>query len=191
MSYSEKTKVGDRISHNKRKKALIPCIYCNGNNVVVYQTIKDTGKLSYKCYDCFKHFSDSTPIPVNKEGFKRCCKCKQIKTIDSFTIESRQKDEHARFCKECVKLDNDRTKVRIYGITVLEYQGMIALQNNKCAICGVEFNTDNSTRAHIDHCHKTGIIRGILCHACNKVLGFARDNVNILEKSIEYLKKSS
>ena len=100
MSYSEKTKVGDRISHNKRKKALIPCIYCNGNNVVVYQTIKDTGKLSYKCYDCFKHFSDSTPIPVNKEGFKRCCKCKQIKTIDSFADMSIQNNRMASNFRE-------------------------------------------------------------------------------------------
>ena len=42
---------------------------------------------------------------------------------------------------------------------------------------------------HIDHDHKTGKVRGLLCHGCNTAIGLMKDDVNILTKAIEYLKK--
>lgn len=65
-------------------------------------------------------------------------------------------------------------------------------QNPNCQICGVDFSTmDMSKRdlRHIDHCHTTGKIRGVLCHHCNRMLGGARDNPETLAKAIEYLSR--
>lgn len=54
-------------------------------------------------------------------------------------------------------------------------------QQNRCAICGLE------VKLYLDHCHKTGKNRGMLCNACNVMLGFSRDNTEILSKAIKYL----
>ena len=67
-----------------------------------------------------------------------------------------------------------------------DYFNLFEKQNNKCAICGIEFKTINE--GCVDHCHNTNIIRGILCNKCNLLLGMANDNIKILENAIFYLK---
>ena len=62
---------------------------------------------------------------------------------------------------------------------------MFKKQNNKCAICGIEFSDNN--KAFVDHCHKTNRVRGLLCTRCNTLLGMAKDNIEILQKAITYL----
>jgi len=63
---------------------------------------------------------------------------------------------------------------------------MFKLQNNSCKICLSELNLD-SKDAHIDHCHTTNKVRGILCRNCNLALGLMKDNVISLENAIKYL----
>ena len=62
---------------------------------------------------------------------------------------------------------------------------MLKIQNGKCAICGER----KDKTLVVDHNHKTGEVRGLLCGHCNHVLGFAKDNINILNKMIDYLTK--
>lgn len=58
---------------------------------------------------------------------------------------------------------------RTYGITVEQYESMLAAQNGVCAIC---FRGPTGVRPlHVDHCHRTGKVRGLLCHQCNWYLG--------------------
>lgn len=73
---------------------------------------------------------------------------------------------------------------RTYGITLDEFDSLVNLQNNKCKICKSSFN---EIQPCIDHCHKTGIVRGILCKSCNQMLGFSKDNAEVLEEAIKYL----
>ncbi len=73
-----------------------------------------------------------------------------------------------------------------YGITLKEYNKILANQNGVCAICG---NPPNDRKLAVDHNHVTGKIRGLLCKACNTTLGNVKDSVEILEKAIEYLKE--
>lgn len=79
-----------------------------------------------------------------------------------------------------------------YDLTLEEYKSMFEKQCGVCAICGsAETVIDKQTgKIHtlcVDHCHKTGKVRGLLCHKCNSLLGYANDNVNILQKAQEYL----
>ena len=60
-------------------------------------------------------------------------------------------------------------------------------QNNKCLICQAEL--DSKSRRHIDHCHTTGAVRGILCSTCNKGLGQFKDNPKLLRRAAKYLEK--
>ncbi len=76
---------------------------------------------------------------------------------------------------------------KMYGITRLEYNAMIDLQGNRCAICGNELTVIR--QIHVDHDHKTGKVRGILCGQCNMAIGKFHDNTNILQRAINYLLK--
>jgi len=80
-----------------------------------------------------------------------------------------------------------------YGLDVATYEAMKAEQNECCAICGVherkaQDKDPNRYRLHVDHNHKTKKVRALLCRRCNLILGWANEDVGILQKSIEYLK---
>ncbi len=75
-----------------------------------------------------------------------------------------------------------------YNMTISDYESMYNTQNGKCAICGNYGDKNNKYRPlYIDHDHKTGRVRGLLCSKCNFLLGNANDDTNILIKAIEYL----
>lgn len=95
---------------------------------------------------------------------------------------------------------NDKKKYRenriknLFGITLKDYNEMLKKQNGRCAICGtkkVGRNQYNNRSLGIDHDHKTGKIRGLLCNNCNTTLGFLKDNPLILIKAVKYLQKYS
>jgi hypothetical protein len=75
-----------------------------------------------------------------------------------------------------------------YGITLSDYEEILKQQNNCCALCGNEFDKNAKRRPDVDHCHKTGKIRGLLHLHCNTLLGHSKDDISILESAIEYLK---
>lgn len=75
-----------------------------------------------------------------------------------------------------------------YGLTEYQYKQMFIDQDNACKICFKPFtNETKTTGAFVDHDHKTGKVRGLLCCKCNTVLGFVEDDITILEKCILYL----
>lgn len=79
-------------------------------------------------------------------------------------------------------------RMRKYGISIERYEQMLAEQNGACAICGSPDNGDKPTdRFHVDHCHTTGIVRGLLCLSCNHGLGKFKDSVESLRSAIRYL----
>jgi len=66
---------------------------------------------------------------------------------------------------------------------------MFVLQNGKCLGCLKPFA--NSKDTHTDHCHTTGKVRGLLCRACNMIIGIAGDNANVLRQLGAYLENAS
>lgn len=77
---------------------------------------------------------------------------------------------------------------KTYGITGDDYRRLMVLQQGRCAICG---RVPRSRRLAVDHDHKTGAVRGLLCasgdHGCNKGLGYFNDDVEILRRAVAYL----
>ena len=87
------------------------------------------------------------------------------------------------------KIDLKIEKWQRNGIDIDKYNLLLESQNYKCAICGSkETGRIDIKYFNVDHCHKTGKIRGLLCHSCNRMLGDAKDDPNILSKGIDYLK---
>lgn len=75
-----------------------------------------------------------------------------------------------------------------YGISADDYDKLFAQQGNVCAICGGT-ESKGYGAMHVDHNHKTGGIRGILCQACNVTLGKMQDSPELLRKAADYLEK--
>ena len=76
---------------------------------------------------------------------------------------------------------------RTYGISKDKYTKMLSDQGNTCAICHNQFESNKDI--HVDHDHKTGTIRGLLCFKCNVLLGNSKENIDTLNSAITYIKK--
>lgn len=80
-------------------------------------------------------------------------------------------------------------RLKQYGIAVSDFNDLMAIQGGRCAICGHSDTSKAGFFPLVDHCHKTGNVRGLLCMACNQGLGKFRDNVDHLFSAISYLTK--
>lgn len=127
---------------------------------------------------------------------KLCVKCKKIKHKSQFFKNKKNPDGYKYSCKDCCKkyVENNQHLVRNaylkrqYGISLNDYNRILKNQNNCCAICKTKSSgTSNKQNFCVDHCHKTGTIRGLLCDNCNKVLGIIKDNNYILGMLSVYL----
>lgn len=83
---------------------------------------------------------------------------------------------------------------KLYGLTVAEYDDLLQRQGGVCAICQQDEPASNGRtgkkfRLSVDHCHDTGVVRGLLCQKCNRAIGLLGDNVGILQKAILYLER--
>jgi hypothetical protein len=82
---------------------------------------------------------------------------------------------------------------KMYGISLQIYESMAVEQDGVCGICKLpEQAVDKDgapRRMPVDHCHKTGKVRGLLCTACNRALGLFKDNPAVLRNAAEYLEK--
>lgn len=80
---------------------------------------------------------------------------------------------------------------RVYGITLEQYLDMAEKQNYVCALCGKSNFAMGCTHTGclvVDHDHKTGKVRGLLCHNCNRALGLLHDDPDLMHKASEYVK---
>lgn len=73
---------------------------------------------------------------------------------------------------------------RTYGISLAEYQALFVAQNGVCGICKTETVGSRGRKLHVDHCHVTGRVRGLLCGKCNSILGFSGDRPEIPEAAL-------
>jgi len=92
-----------------------------------------------------------------------------------------------RYSKNAKRLTTHRWRLRRLGWTLEQYYELLNKQHSLCAICKVDikpigFNT------HLDHCHVSGKVRGILCGSCNRGLGQFKDNPITLAAAIVYLR---
>jgi len=145
--------------------------------------------------------------PNELPTMKRCTLCKVVKSPEDFyhgykslgqRYSTNYKYPESR-CKECQHLKNreyskkNKTKIskqtiihrrqKQHGVSEEDYNAMVLLQNNLCAIC----NKPSHRTLHLDHDHKTGKVRGLLCYACNTGIGLLKDDINYLANAIKYL----
>ena len=82
--------------------------------------------------------------------------------------------------------------LRQYDLTVEQYEDMLAAQGGVCAICrkpeaAVHWQNNKVRNLAVDHDHASGVVRGLLCHRCNRVLGLLEDDVDLIQSARQYL----
>lgn len=97
-----------------------------------------------------------------------------------------------KYCTdECKYIGSvDRYLNRRYGITFADYNNMHKEQDGVCAICheeGFLMAKHHKLKLVVDHCHVTGVVRGLLCHNCNRALGLLKDDTHRLDRAKDYL----
>lgn len=83
---------------------------------------------------------------------------------------------------------------RVYGITVQQWIEMYDRQGGLCAICrteGFTMKAHHQAKLNVDHCHSTGVVRGLLCHNCNRALGLLQDSPAHLQRALAYLERAT
>lgn len=150
---------------------------------------------------------------------KICSKCKEKKSLSLFQVDKRQRDGCGARCKACncaesrvrykrmgreikarlrvdyqahpEKYRNMRLRT-LYGISISTYSTMLMKQNGVCAICSRPEICQNQSGArplNVDHSHRDGQVRGLLCNSCNLALGLMRDDIDIVDRMANYLKQ--
>lgn len=116
--------------------------------------------------------------------------------LANFYLDSTGRHTTAR-CRECHKaqcktrwhsksaIEKQATRASNYGLTPEQFMALYEKQNGKCAICSEAPSTKRGL--HVDHCHTTGEVRGLLCHGCNVGIGALKDDAGLLRAAIAYL----
>lgn len=116
-----------------------------------------------------------------------CRICGIEKPLEDFYYR-KDTGRHRRECKECTK---SLIHYRNTGWTQDDYERALIKQEGKCAICHCTLNSSRYTKLAVDHCHKTGKLRGLLCMNCNTALGLFKDSPERLKEAIQYLEYHS
>ncbi|WP_399883076.1 endonuclease VII domain-containing protein [Streptomyces sp. BBFR51] len=116
------------------------------------------------------------------EGHKLCRTCGEIKPHSEWTRNRTASDGLATLCKSCKAAQGRAGHLkRQYGITEAERDALIASQGGVCCICLA------APAAHVDHCHETGRVRGVLCFSCNAALGQFKDRPDAIRRAAAYV----
>lgn len=103
------------------------------------------------------------------------------------------KEEALKYQKKYREENKQKIQVwmwkHFYNLSLEQVDGMLIAQDHKCKICGESLKKGKGR--HVDHDHKTGKVRGILCHTCNTGLGSFKDDQKLLESAIQYLKETA
>lgn len=75
-----------------------------------------------------------------------------------------------------------------FGMTIQDYNVMFENQGGRCAICKTH-HSSLPRALNVDHCHKTGKVRGLLCDGCNVGLGRFNDKEDVLLEAVNYLRQ--
>ena len=147
------------------------------------------------------------------QKFPRICIIHGELTINDIRIKDKRKFNKeglpiiSRMCKHCdnanakawkaktgykAPIRAGRHKQRLYGISEQQYQSMLLQQNGKCAICRKEETRilhGKVCALSVDHCHKTGKVRQLLCHQHNLMIGYAEDSEEIMQEGLNYIRR--
>jgi hypothetical protein len=127
---------------------------------------------------------------------KNCMKNYRSKRYSNPKIKRKLLKSSAAWREKNPDSDVNKHLMRKYGISLEQYNNMFQIQNGLCGICGKKESTrrrkktEGNERLAVDHCHETGVVRGLLCFKCNTAIGSLGDNEEMVMRVIFYLTNS-
>ena len=130
-----------------------------------------------------------------------CKKCGKNSPLDNFYRNKSYKSGYASQCKDCARAVGranyhkdpgtmrERQLKNKFNRDNAWYESTLQAQGGVCQICKCPPLKNGTKKFPVDHDHKTGKVRGILCQSCNHMLGNAKDNIETLDNAISYLAK--
>jgi Recombination endonuclease VII len=116
------------------------------------------------------------------EGHKFCRSCGEVKPHSEWHRNATASDGLSTSCKTCRAAKGRVGHLkRQYGMTEAELDVMVAAQRGICCICL------DAPAEHVDHCHETGRVRGVLCFSCNAALGQFKDRPDVIRRAATYV----
>lgn len=125
-------------------------------------------------------------------------RAKKKQTVDAYRsnplvkarLAAKQKEYNQRNKEKVSRNRRHHHLLKKYGLGLDGYAKLLANQKNQCALCNLLL-PENPKRGeiHVDHCHRTGKVRGIVHRACNVVIGYAMENVQLLQKAVAYIER--
>jgi len=169
----------------KQKQYVHKCCNCGQEMLKTKSEERTSTCYCSKCVSSYRNKRLDSQI-FNEIGEKFCPYCNRFLNTDKFIKKGKQKTGFSTACSKCHNLKE-------FGINSLDYENLLTLQNNVCAICKLpetakDKHKETVRQLAVDHCHESGDVRGLLCTNCNIMLGQAKDNINILQNAIDYLK---
>jgi hypothetical protein len=132
--------------------------------------------------NCKNIISDNGLCQKHSQRLRRTGALELKEKAQGCKIKSCANSHHAKgLCSMHYRMINRNMIVDSYSTNIINsHRGV-------CDICGIDNPGKSRKNFSIDHDHKTGIVRGLLCHSCNVGLGHFSDNIELLEKAIKYL----
>lgn len=160
----------------------------NDGQIYYFKWCQKHRKRQPKGYRILDHVEVKTEIEYNENGRPLCAVlgCKRIGGHRRNRGRAFLCDLHGRsYHVYADRLEKKRhgSRLKRYGVSNTGYERMVAAQGGLCAICHTQ------PGLAIDHCHKTGRVRALLCTACNAGIGQFRENIDYLMAAIQYLKE--
>lgn len=124
---------------------------------------------------------------------RTCSKCKQDvpKTNHAWCQTCSNEYEKARYAGKSLEEKQGKWLSARYGMSFQEYVSLYEQQDKRCPLClndiVIDINERGRNRAVVDHCHKTGKVRGLICNHCNRALGLLQDNKDTIKRMLEYV----
>jgi len=136
----------------------------------------------------------------NRQEWQKRYREKHRARLNAGTSEwqSQNKEKRNTYMRSWNAKNNDKrykygVKARLkrrYGLVQGDYEAMLALQGGHCALCNTTPEQERYKKLNIDHCHETGIIRGLLCTSHNHAIGKMGDNEENLLRVLAYVRGS-
>jgi len=144
--------------------------------------------------------AQKSPYERTEDGVRKVCsQCGKRLLLEDFYRHTNNKPTGA--CKQCIALcgreashvlkrreRGRRRNLRRYGLTEDQYRVVLDKQGGGCAICGAtEPGRKGDRNFCVDHDHRTGVMRGLLCHCCNQAIGHLKDSPDLCRQAATYL----
>jgi hypothetical protein len=133
--------------------------------------------LEFRCRTCLGEYNRGHRAGMSPEKIEKRRASQRVAMNARYKIDDSIRDRMWR-----------RSIERRYQIDETKYVALLERQGGSCAVC---LSVDSGRRLAVDHCHVTGVVRGLLCSKCNTAIGMLGDNEEGIERALAYLQRNT